>query len=433
MSKLAELVDYIEFPRMIEMRQKFPRPRVEHISQEVQKQLSLSGIRERIRPGQEIAITGGSRGIDHIAQIIKETADFVKSCGANPFIIPAMGSHGGATAEGQTEVLNALGITEEYCGCPIRATMDTVFLGYTENFHLPVYEDRYANEADGVILINRIKPHPSFSGKIESGICKMAVIGVGKQRGAAFCHSRGMTCMSESLQEIASYLFQNANIIGALGIIENAFDETARLAGMVTEEILEKEPLLLKEAYDNFPQIYFRQYDCLLVEEIGKNISGAGMDAMVISRYTHDGVPQDKRQQTICVLDLTEETHGNACGMGLADVAPKRFAEKVDFLNTYPNNLTSRIFGSCKMPMIVDDDKTAIQAAIHGCMGIDWRKVRLIWIKNTLDIGRIVISEALYEEWSKNRDQYPNMEPVGDWFEMKFDLEGNLERLPEKI
>lgn len=192
-----------------------------------------------------------------------------------------------------------------------------------------------------MILINRVKPHPSFSGPVESGICKMAVIGLGKQK-------------------------------------------------------------------------------------------GAGMDTMIISRYTHDGVPKDKRQQTICVLDLTDETQGNANGMGLADVVPRRFAQKIDFLNTYPNNLTSRVLGSSEMPLVMDHDKAAIQAAIHACTGIDYKRPKLIWIKNTLDVARIVISEALFDEWNQHREQYPHVEPAGSWFSMEFDPEGNLKRLDDR-
>lgn len=433
MSKLAELVSHIELPRMIEMRQTFPRPVIEDVASEIRKALSASGMGARILPGQKIALTGGSRGIANLPLIIKETAAFVKAHGGNPFIIPAMGSHGGALAEGQRKVLELLGVTEGYCGCPIRATMDTVLLGYTEQLKLPVYEDRYAHEADGVILINRVKPHPSFNGKVESGISKMAVIGLGKQKGAAFCHARGITCMSETVQEVSSWMYQHGNILGAVGVVENAYDETAYLEAMTTEQIAEREPHMLETAYQNFPQIYFKKYDSLLVEEMGKNISGAGMDTMIISRYTHDGMPKDRRQQTICVLDLTDETHGNANGMGLADVVPQRYARKIDFLNTYPNNLTSRVLGSSKMPLVMDHDKAAIQAAIHACMGIDYRKPRLIWIKNTLDVGRIVISEALFDEWRQNQKQYPYVEPVGNWFSMEFDGDGNLKRLPVRI
>ena len=310
--------------------------------------------------------------------------------------------------------------------------METDCLGTTEASGIPVYEDHYAKEADGVILVNRIKPHPSFSGMVESGVCKMAAIGLGKQKGAATYHARGIDQMSETVREVAGYLFAHGNIIGGIGIVENAYDETAIIRAMLPEQIISEEAELLKIAYQNFPQIYFRKYDTLLVEEMGKNISGAGMDTMIISRYTHDGVPKDKRQQTICVLDLTEETHGNANGMGLADVVPKHFAEKIDFLNTYPNNLTSRVLGSSKMPLVTDNDKTAIQTAIHCCTGIDYDQVKMIWIQNTLDIGRLMISPALYEEWKEHRELYPYVEQVGEFQTMKFDEDGQLHRLPHK-
>ena len=214
--------------------------------------------------------------------------------------------------------------------------------------------------------------------------------------------------------------------------MENAYDETALIEAMTTERILEREAELLKISYENFHQIYFKKYKALLVEEMGKNISGAGMDTMIISRYKHDGIPHDKRQQTVCVLDLTEETHGNACGMGLADIITKRYAEHIDFMATYPNNLTSRVLGSCKMPLVTDNDYTAIQTAIHCCTGIDYDNVKLIWIQNTLDISRIMISRALYEEWKNNREQYPYLEQVGEFHPMEFTPDGTLVRLPRR-
>ena len=430
MSKLADFVAGIELPEMIEMKQTYPRPTVPDIAREVQEQLEKSGIASRIQPGASIALTGGSRGIANIALILKETAAFVKSKGGHPFIIPAMGSHGGAEASGQREILHALGVTETFCRCPIHSSIKTDFLGITEHAKIPVYEDHYAHEADGVILINRVKPHPSFSGRIESGVCKMAAVGLGKQKGAAAYHQLGISHMSETVQEVASYMFEHGNIIGGIGIVENAYDETALIEAFPTEQILTREAELLKTAYQNFPQIYFKQYDTLLVEEMGKNISGAGMDTMVISRYTHDGIPHEKQQQTICVLDLTKETHGNACGMGLADIITKRFAESIDFMATYPNNLTSRVLGSCKMPLVTDNDYTAIQTAIHCCTGIDQKQVKMIWIQNTLDISRILISRALYEEWKNNRDQYPFVAQVGTLRKMEFAPDGTLIRLP---
>lgn len=428
MGKLSDLVSHIRTPKMVEVRQKFPRPRIVDVESELRRQLEESGVRERIRPGGEIAITGGSRGIANIALILRETARFVKACGGRPFIIPAMGSHGGATATGQVEILNALGITEEYCECPIRAAMDTVLLGHTEPDGLPVYVDAHAVRADGVILVGRIKPHPSFVGEVESGLAKMAVIGLGKQKGAALCHGLGMGNMSKNIKEIAEVIFRDGNVLFGVGLIENAYDETSRIAVVEAERILEKEPALLREAYGNFPKISFPSYDVLLVEEMGKNISGAGMDTMIISRYTHDGIPKDPHQQMICVLDLTGETHGNACGMGLVDVAPKRFRDKVDFENTYPNLLTSRIFGSAKLPMIMEDDRSAIQAAIYGCTCIDYDNPKLIWMKNTLDIGRLFISEALWEE----AQGIENVEIVGRPFDMEFRENGDLIRIDER-
>lgn len=421
MSRLAELVSDIKIPRMVEVRQTFARQQVGDAAAETRKQLMVSGVAERIKPGDSVAITAGSRGIDNILAVTREVVQFVKEQGGKPFIIPAMGSHGGATAEGQVEILTSLGITEEACGCPIKASMETVCIGYTDPEQLPVYVDRYALEADSIVVINRIKPHPSFNGPIESGIMKMAVIGLGKQKGAALCHSLGMVCMSENIQKIGQYIFEHTNVIFGVGLIENAYDETAEIHVLKTEDIRVEEEKLLKIAYANFPKIVIPQYDVLLVEEMGKNISGAGMDTMIISRYTHDGIPKDPHQQMICTLRLTEETHGNACGMGLVDVVPEKYRDAIDFMNTYPNLITSRIYNSAKMPMVVDNDQVAIQVAINGCMGIDYNSPRIIWMKNTLDIGRLFISEALLPEVEK----YPELEVVGKMFEMQFN-DGNL-------
>lgn len=428
MSRLAELVSGIKIPRMIEARQVFKRPRIEDGGEETRKALEQSGVGGRICQGDSVAITAGSRGIDNIVPVIRETVRFVKDRGGEPFIIPAMGSHGGATAKGQKEILDSLGITEEACGCPVKATMETVCIGYTEEDHLPVYVDDYAFHADKTILINRVKPHPSFNGEIESGILKMAVIGLGKQKGAALCHSLGMVHMSENIKKIGSYILSHGNVIFGIGLVENAYDETAGIHVIKAENILKEEPVLLKEAYSNFPKIAIPKYDVLLVEETGKNISGAGMDTMIISRYTHDGIEKDPHQQIICGLRLTEETHGNACGMGLLDVIPEKYKEQIDFMNTYPNLITSRIYNSAKMPMVVDNDKVAIQTSIHGCMGIDYNKPKMIWIKNTLDIGRIFISEFLLEEALK----YPEIQIVGQPFEMEFRENGDLVRIDER-
>ena len=425
MSKMAELVDYIKLPRLTEVRQTFPRPRLKNVEEEIDRQLAESGVAERIPQGGSVAITGGSRGIDNMPLILRQIVRFVKANGGEPFLIPAMGSHGGATAEGQKHMLEGLGMTEEYCECPIRSSMETVLTGYTEANHLPVYMDRYAYEADAVIVVNRIKPHPSFSGKVESGVMKMSVIGLGKQRGAQFCHSRGIAKMSETVQEVGSYMLAHNHVIFGVGTVENAYDETAELAVMKSEDILETEAVLLTHAYRNFPKILIPHYDVLLVQEMGKNISGAGMDTMIISRYTHDGIPKDPHQQIICCLRLTKETRGNANGMGLADLVPRKFYEAIDFEESYPNVITSRVYTSQRMPMVLDNDLVAIKAAIHGCVGIDYDNPRLIYMKNTLDIGRLFVSDALLEEVRNT----PGMEIVGEPFDMQFDAEGNLQLL----
>ena len=429
MSKLAELVKDIPIPRMIEVRQHFADEKLEDPAAEMRQQLERSGMKERIRPGAAIAITAGSRGIANIAVITREIVSFVRDCGGEPFIIPAMGSHGGAQAEGQVSILREIGITEDFCGCPIRATMETVLIGETPVQKLPVWVDRYAHEADGIILVNRIKPHPSFYGPIESGVMKMSVIGLGKQKGAALCHGLGMVKMSGNIQEIGSVILEKEPVLFGVGLIENAYDHTSEIHVMPAEEILKTEPELLKKAYANFPKILIPNYDVLLMEEMGKNISGAGMDTMIISRFTHDGIPKDPHQQIICCLRLTKETEGNACGMGLVDVAPAKYRDAIDFDNTYPNLITSRIYNSARMPMIADNDRVAIQVAINGCQGVDYSRIRMIWMKNTLDIGRLYVSEAMIGEVR----QTPGLEIVGELQDMRFRENGDLVMMDEPV
>ena len=371
LQSLNRLVEHIPLPKMVELRQTLPRPYLSDVPQALREAVEHANVLDRIRPQAQVAITAGSRGVANIAVIIREIAALVQKKGGYPFIVPAMGSHGGATAKGQIEVLHSLGITEDFCGCPIRSSMETVQLGTTDAHGFPVHVDALAHHADATILVGRIKTHPSFRGKVESGLAKMAVIGLGNQTGASFCHQMGMKNMSQNIQEISSQIFQRSNIIFGVGLIENAFDETAEIAVIPAEQILEEEPRWLLRAKSYQPSLPFPKYDVLLVDEVGKNISGAGMDTDLISRYTNADMPSNPKQQVIAALNLTEATHGNAAGMGLIDLIPRHFFQQIDFANTYPNLLTSRVLLSAKMPMVLEDDRTVIKAAINCCTNIN--------------------------------------------------------------
>ena len=422
MSILADLVSMYKIPPMVRIRQKFPAEKLADPVAELRRVVLESGNLDRILPGQSVAVAVGSRGIANAAALCRELIHLIRQRGAHPFIFPAMGSHGGATAEGQRMVLASLGITEESCGCPIRCTMETVIIGHTEKNNIPINIDRYAAEADAIVMMNRIKPHTSFRGPVESGLAKLTVIGIGKQKGADQCHGFNMRNMSVNIMEMSDYVYRHMNVPFGIGILENAYDETNKIVCLKSEEILEKEPALLKRAFELMPQIYFRNYDVLILDEMGKNISGPGMDCNVVSRYTTDAIPPDPRQHVITVLDLSEQTHGNAHGMGLANFATQRFFDKIDFVQTYANPLTALSIRSFSMPMILENDKVAIQASIKMCVESDRSNPKIIRARNTLCVDELLISEALLPE-ARN---IPEIEILSEPEEMVFDENGNL-------
>lgn len=398
MSIFEQLVGGCKIPELIPVRQKFPRPVLKDPVSALRKEILESKLLERVPRGSRVAITAGSRGIANLDLITRELVNILSEAGAEPFIFPAMGSHGGATGAGQEEVLRSYGLSEEKLGVPIKSSMDVVKLGYTDD-HIPVYVDHKAvTEADAIIVVNRIKPHTTFRGTYESGLAKMLAIGMGKQQGAEICHSTGPLNMSGRIESIARTIIEKTNIAFGIGILENAYDETCKLAVLAPEDILDQEPVLLEEARELMAQIYFKNYDVLVVDEIGKNISGTGMDPNIVGRYTTDTIKNENWMQRIVVLDLTGQTYGNANGIGLADICSHKAFEKINFEKTYPNCLTTRVVLSAKIPVVMNSDRQAIQAAIKTCFDLDLNKVRLVRIKNTLQLEQISISEALLTE-----------------------------------
>lgn len=423
--KVSELLRNIAVPRMFHAEQTFESEHIlpEDIHDIVFRELGQEAFAARVRPGMRIAITAGSRGIRNVDIITKAIADYVKSRGAAPFIVPAMGSHGGATAEGQLEILAGYGIAEKTMQCPILSSMETVELGLSERGRM-VYLDKNAYEADGIIISCRLKPHNAFRGKYESGPCKMMTVGLGKQKGASLVHADGMNVISENIPTMAKVVLEKAPILFAIPCIENAYDETWKIEGILAENILKREPELLKEAFKKMPSLLVKECDVLVVDEIGKNYSGTGVDPNITgtfsTEYAHGGI----KVQRTAFLNLSPESHGNALGCGLASAITKKIFDELDIEKMYPNCITSTVINSARIPCVLAADKEAIQLCIRTCNGIDQKNVKLVRIPNSLHIGRIMLSEAYYEDVSAGR--YPGVKALDAPEELLFDASGEL-------
>ena len=422
-SMISTLLCDFPLPNMMTVRQEFPATSIplQVIPDTVWAQLDAR-FSHLIRPGMSVAITGGSRGISNIALITKSIVDYVKSKGANPFVFAAMGSHGGATAQGQLEVLGGYQLTEDYLGCPVRSSMEVCCLGKTED-GTQVYLDRCSCEADATILCNRVKPHTDFRGDFESGLVKMAVIGMGKQVGADAAHETGFRSFPTLLPELGRYIFQHSNIIGGLAIVENALEQTATLSALTCQEILEQEPELLRQARENMPRILLEDIDALIIGRAGKDVSGNGIDPNVTGRFTIAELAKEKAPR-IGILELTEATHGNFNGIGLADLITQRLFDQCDLDATYPNALTSTVLADVKLPFIVANDKECFQAAIKTCNGIDRENPRVVYIPDTLHLEHILVSEALLEQAQKDS----RLTVTGSAAPIAFDEEGNMKK-----
>jgi len=419
----------IVLPRMVEVRQTVPAPKLEDFVSEIRKELGRAKLSERVRPGAKIAITAGSRGIAHIQQVLATVVDEVRAAWGDPFLIPAMGSHGGATPEGQIAVLKSLGVTPETVGAPILATMEVSFVGRLGN-GTPVYVDRNAMQADGIIVVGRVKPHTDFKDKIESGLMKMIVIGLGKQKGAEMIHRFKSEGYHKLLPEAARLIMKKAPIILGLGVVENARHEIAIVKAIEPKDIEAEEMELLEKAKGLLARIPFKDMDVLIIDEIGKEISGTGMDTNVVGRFwlpgEHD--PQAPNINIIVVLDLTEDTHGNAIGIGLADLTTQRLVSKIDYPSTFVNALTGTHPLPGKTPISLPSDRDAITAALHICGPIDPKEAKVVRIKNTQYLERFWISESLRKTVEADEGLREKLEIVGEPREMQFDVLGTLAR-----
>jgi hypothetical protein len=421
MSTIDRLLDPIPVPRLVKVRQSFERPQVADVAGELVAKLRAGGTLARVKKGDRVAITAGSRGITGLPLVLKTIASEIRAAGGEPFLFPAMGSHGGATAEGQRDMLAGMGITEETVGAPIRASMETVEIGVSSN-GFPVHIDRFAAEADGIVVVNRIKPHVAFRGPCESGLMKMIVIGMGKQKGADTCHELGFGTMAENLQTMGRVTLAKAKVLCGVALLENAYHETARVEVLSGDEIPVREPALLEEAWRLYPRLYFDRLDVLIIDEIGKDISGTGFDTNVVGRYHTPYVSGGPTITRIACLDITARSHGNANGLGILDFTTRRAFDKFDFDNTYPNSLTSTVPTSVKIPMVLKSDRQAIQAAIKTCNILKKAEVRLARIRNTVALDEIAVSENLLAEVRANA----RLAVAGEPFALGFDANGNL-------
>jgi hypothetical protein len=394
----------VEFPKVVKVRQRFPRPRVESVEAELRKQLGREEIASVIRPGMSVALTAGSRGIAEIDGILRSLVAILKEMEAEPFIVPSMGSHGGATAEGQVEILESLGVTER---------------------GVPVYMDRIASVADGVVLVNRIKAHTDFRSNIESGLMKMASIGLGKHEQALALHGYGVEGIRDFMVEVGDKVLESGHVLFGVATVENAYDEPAIIEAIPAAEIHEREAELLAEYMRMMPALPVSNIDVLHVDALGKNYSGTGMDTNVIGRFRILGVeePEAPAVKYVIVGDISKESHGNALGVGLADLTTRRLADQIEHKAMNANVVTSTFIERAKVPMILASDEEALQTAVRCNWGVPPEATRFVRIPNTLHLEYLYISENLVDEVL----QKAQAEVVGDPEDVRFDAEGYFE------
>ena len=422
---VSRLLKDVRLPRMFHAAQRFADTHIkrEEIEAAIFHEIRRSGMDLRIRPGMRVAITAGSRGIRNVDEITRSIAAFVKSRGAVPFIVPAMGSHGGATAEGQTELLAGYGITPDAMGCEILSSMETVLLGYSD-LGKPIYMDKNAYEADGVILSCRLKPHNAFRGPVESGPCKMMTVGLGKQKGAEQVHADGMDIIAKNIPSMARVTLGTGKILFALPCLENAYDQTMMFEAIAPQDILRREEELLKIAFANMPSILVGAGDVLIVDCVGKNFSGTGVDPNITGTFSTPYASGGVDVQRTCFLNLSEESHGNSLGVGLASAITRRIFDRIDADAMYTNCITSTVIRSAMIPCVLSTDKEAVQFCLRTCNRIDGDHPRVIRIQNSLHLGQVMLSEAYYRDVLAGK--YDGLTALDAPEDMLFSEEGTL-------
>lgn len=409
-------LSYDLFPKMVRVRQRFESPKVENLRDKMERELSKTEIEGLVGEGMRIAILVGSRGIKRIDEIVHEVIKFCVEKKAIPFIVPAMASHGGATDEGQKDLLRSLGIDEQSMGVRIISDMLPERLGETIG-GVPVYFDKNALAADGVIVINRVKAHTAFRGEHESGLVKMLTIGAGKQKGAESLHSQGADTFGILLPEAFKVIKAKADILFGVAVIENAEEKTAHIETVHADRILERETELLKLSKKLMPKILLDHFDVLIVDELGKNISGDGMDPNITGRYAVPGISGGPNYQRLVLLDVTDQSHGNAIGIGMADVTTRKLVSKINYEFMYLNAFTSKmVLDLVKIPLVCETEKEAVAVALRTCVRVKKGQERIVRIKNTLELSEIQISVNLLKEIENSN----NFDILTEPFEMEF-------------
>lgn len=424
MSAVDEMLSAVPIPRVVAVRQHFEHHALRNVEHACAEALRKRRDQIPVKKNMRVAIAAGSRGIANLPDILRAIVEELEVRGAVPFVVPAMGSHGGATAEGQVALLAQLGVTEETIRAPIESSMDTVKIGVASN-GLPVHVDRAAHAADAIIVVNRVKPHVAFRGEFESGLLKMVAIGLGKQHGAEICHNLGFGKMEENIVALATEALKQLPIVCGIAVVEDAHHDTAQLEVLLPGEFKTREPELQAMAKRRLPRLYVGELDVLVMDEIGKNIAGSGFDTNVVGRYHTPHISrndQDARITRLAAFDVTAESHGNAIGVGILDFVSRRLVDKIDVEQMYPNSLTSTVPLSVKIPMTLRNDRQVIQAAIRTSNIRDHAAVRLARIKNTQTLDTIEVSESLISDI----DGHPSVEVVSSPYDLAFDERGNL-------
>jgi len=407
-------------PRMLPVEQRFPSDAITDVKAAVER--TMAALPRLEVKGKRIAITAGSRGIPHAVTLLRTVVAELRARGAEPFLVPAMGSHGGGTAEGQKGLLEGYGITEASIGVPIHSSMEVVETTSVEG--VPLYCDKHAHAADGIVILNKIKPHSNYKGDYESGLCKMMVIGLGKHHGATMFHSLGFARFADIVPKAAAAQMKVLPVVFALGLVENAYDGLAVIEAIPPDRMIAREKDLLIQAKDIMGKLLMSSIDILIVDEIGKNISGQGMDPTVTGRAS-SGLPGFVALplKRIIIRDISEESHGNVAGMGVADLITLRVFNKMDLGSTYTNGITARNLEGARMPMVVNSDKQAIAVAIQTCLGLDLDKLRIVRIKNTKKLHKIQMSEPYRDEIEARPDSFAIL---GEAKPFAFDNRGDL-------
>lgn len=402
---------------MTKVHQLFNRDELLEPEKELKRQFSEKEL--PVKKGARIAITCGSRGIHGYVPLLRTIVEYVKEKGGEPFLVPAMGSHGGATAGGQVQVLEKYGITEEVMGAPILSSMEVKQIGKTGR-GLPVYIDKYACDADGIILFNRVKPHTSFRGQYESGLVKMLAIGLAKQKGAEATHFLRYESMAENIVAVASVALKKLNVICGVSTVENGYSRLANLHVSSKDEIMADEPDYLRDAWNRMPRLALNEIDVLIVGAIGKEISGTGMDTNIVGRFHTNAAGGGPRTIKLGVLNVTEKSEGNANGMGLADFIPRHMYRQIDFDSTYVNTLTSTEPNSSRLPMVLNNDRDVFKACIKLCGKVRNEDIRMVIIPDTKHLEEVYMSRAAIEA-----AVFP-IRIEDSFVDVPFDKEGNL-------